>query len=107
MVEKMVGICKRIFAKAKSARKDPYLGILEYRTTPKKLGFSPRELLMSRKLRSVLPVTLDQLLPKPPPTEQIKENIQCAKQQQKNIMIKVHETRQKSNNMTKLGNQLS
>ena len=83
MVEKMVGICKRIFAKAKSAEKDPYLGILEYRTTPIKLGFSPSELLMGRKLRSVLPVTVDQLLPKTPPTEQIKENIHCAKQQQK------------------------
>ena len=83
MVEKMVGICKRIFAEAKSAGKDPYLGILEYRTTPTKLGFSPSELLMGRKLRSVLPVTLDQLLPKITPTEQIKENIHCAKQQQK------------------------
>ena len=29
MVEKMVGICKRIFAKAKSAGKDPYLGMLK------------------------------------------------------------------------------
>ena len=38
---------------------------------------------MGRKLRPVLSVTLDQLLPKTPPTEQIKENIQCAKQQQK------------------------
>lgn len=83
MVEKMVGICKRIFAKAKSAGKDPYLGLLEYRTTPTKLGFSPSQLLMGRKLRSVLPVTLDQLLPKTPPTEQIKENIQSAKNQQK------------------------
>ena len=81
--KKMVGICKRISAKAKSAGKDPYLGILKYRTTPTKLGFSPSELPMGRKLRSVLPVTLDQLLPKTPPTEQIKENIQCAKQQQK------------------------
>ena len=46
---------------------DLYLAILAYRTTPTEIGYSPAELLMSRKLRTTIsllpelrkPVTVD------------------------------------------------
>ena len=45
---------------------DPYLALLSYRSTPLKCGFSPSELLMSRKLRTNLPTTRDSLRPAVP-----------------------------------------
>ena len=42
---------------------DPYLALLSYRSTPLKCGFSPSELLMSRKLRSNIPMTRESLKP--------------------------------------------
>ncbi|XP_055997858.1 uncharacterized protein K02A2.6-like [Ostrea edulis] len=64
LAEKTVQIAKRIFEKSKTDGRDPYLGILEYRTTPLDIGYSPSELLLGRQLRSVLPVLTDQLIPK-------------------------------------------
>ena len=55
---------KLLFRKSKNDGRDPYLGILEYRTTPLDIGRSPSELLQGRKLRSVLSVLTDQLIPK-------------------------------------------
>ena len=41
--------------KANKSKTDPYIGLLEYRTTLlSDTGFSPSKLLMSRGLRSVL-----------------------------------------------------
>ena len=37
--------------------KDPYLGLMSYRTTPLQIGYSPAELLMSRRLRTNIPTT--------------------------------------------------
>lgn len=54
---------KRLLEKAKTDGKDPYLGLLEYRNTPTDIG-SPAQRLMSRELRSILPVTKKQLRPK-------------------------------------------
>ena len=58
LAEKTVQIAKRILEKCRADGKDPYLALLEYRTTPLHLGYSPSQLLMSRKLRSILPVEL-------------------------------------------------
>ena len=83
MVEKSVGICKKIFTKAKADGKDPYLGLLEFRTTKNKLGYSPSQLLFSRRLRSNLPVIGDQLLPETPNRQEVREKMQISKHDQK------------------------
>jgi hypothetical protein len=66
LAEKTVQIAKRILDKSKADGKDSNLGFLEYRTTPLNIGYSPSQLLMSRKLRSILPVVPDELRPKVP-----------------------------------------
>ena len=59
LAEKTVQIAKRILEKCRVDGKDPYFALLEYRTTPLHLGYSPSQLFMSRKLRSILPVVSD------------------------------------------------
>ena len=54
---------KRTLRKAKDANRDPYLPLLEYRNTPLECGYFPAQLLMGRRLRSVVPTTDRQLLP--------------------------------------------
>ncbi|XP_055890819.1 uncharacterized protein K02A2.6-like [Biomphalaria glabrata] len=54
--EVYVGIVKQIFNKAYKSGKDPYLAMLEYRNTPiSGLLYSPSQLLMSRRLRDIIP----------------------------------------------------
>ncbi|CAC5361574.1 unnamed protein product [Mytilus coruscus] len=43
--------------------KDPFIALIEYCTTPLDIGYIPSQLLMCRKLRSVLPSTLEGLVP--------------------------------------------
>ncbi len=50
--ERSVRTIKEILKK----NKDPYLALLSYRTTPLQNGLSPSELLMGRKLRTLLPI---------------------------------------------------
>jgi hypothetical protein len=50
--------------KANRDGKDPYVSILEYRNTPIDQIGSPAQLLMSRRLRSVVPTTKSLLQPK-------------------------------------------
>ena len=50
--------------KATASGRDPYIALLEYRTTPiSDCGKSPAQLLMSRRLRSILPSTSASLQP--------------------------------------------
>ena len=42
---------------------NPYLGLLAYRTAPLRNGFTPRELLINRKLCTKLPVVPEVLRP--------------------------------------------
>lgn len=56
MAEKHVGVAKNILRKAARSGSDPYIGLLEYRATPKPDGIpSPAEVLMGRKLTTLLP----------------------------------------------------
>ena len=50
-VERVVHTIKELF----SAAKDQYSALLNYRSTPLANGYSPAELLMSRKIRTKLP----------------------------------------------------
>lgn len=52
-IEAAVKIAKNLLKKNQD---DIYLALLSYRTTPLECGYSPSELLMSRKLRSHLPI---------------------------------------------------
>lgn len=54
---------KGLLEKAKTDGKDPYFGLLEYRNTKTDTG-SPAQLLRSRELYSILPITKKQLRPK-------------------------------------------
>ncbi|MEW8545662.1 MAG: hypothetical protein AB2693_19245 [Candidatus Thiodiazotropha sp.] len=83
MVEKSVGIYKKIFTKAKADGKDPYLGLLEFRTSKNKLRYPPSQLIFSRRLLSNIPVIRNQLLPETPNPEEVKEKSQLSKQDQK------------------------
>ena len=62
LAEKSVQTVKSLFSKAKTDHKDPYLSLPEHRNTPLEECLSPSQLLMSRRLRSVLPSTHTQLL---------------------------------------------
>ena len=64
--EKAVQTAKNILQKAINDKKGPYLCLLEYRNTPVDNFASPAQLLMSRSLRSILPVLRKKLEPKPP-----------------------------------------
>ena len=62
--EVMVGVAKKILKKAKESKQDPYLLILEYRNSPlPDCNLSPAQLLLSRRTRSVVPITNNLLKP--------------------------------------------
>ena len=63
LAEKSVQTIKGMFLKGKADHKDLDLCLLEYRNTPLEEGFSPYQLLMGRRLRSVLPSTHTHLQP--------------------------------------------
>lgn len=82
IAEKTVQSVKHIFGKCKADRKDPYLGILEYLNTPLECNTSPAQALMSRRLRSIIPSTHEQLQPKPVNHEQFRNQLVLSRQKQ-------------------------
>ena len=62
---------------------DPYVALLVYRTTPLQIGFSPAELLMSRKLRTTIPTTKESRKPQIPNEKIIRERDENSKKRQK------------------------
>ena len=62
--ERSVQTVENLLTKAYRDGKDPYISIMEYRNTPVDQIGSPAQLLMSRRLRSVIPTTKSLLQPK-------------------------------------------
>ena len=62
---------------------DPYIVLLNYGTTPLQNGYSPAELMMSRKLRNCLPTMLNQHIPFKPEVEKFKVKDERFRNQQK------------------------
>lgn len=84
LVEKSVQTVKRIMDKAAMEGSDPYIGLLEYRNTPIGDCGSPAQMLMSRRLKALIPCTESQLIPKIHKSPQeIRDAIRAQKQKQK------------------------
>ena len=82
-VEKEVQTVKNLLTKAKQDRRDPYLGLLEYRNTPIDDVGSPAQLLMSRRLRSIIPTTNAQLQPKVLDPHKVMEKLRFKQEKKK------------------------
>ena len=63
LAERSIQTAKNILEKAMKDGRDPHLAILEYRNTPIDKYATPAQLLMSRNLRSILPVANNSLTP--------------------------------------------
>ncbi|XP_054713788.1 uncharacterized protein K02A2.6-like [Uloborus diversus] len=77
MIERSIGTMKNILLKVKASGGDPNLAILEYNNTPKFKLPSPAEMLMGRRLRSVVPqktILLKPLFSTRSTIQQLKEN---------------------------------
>ena len=73
---------------------DPYLALLTYRSTPLKNGFSPSELLMSRRLRTHLPAILKQFMPSVPDPETVRAAEKDSKEKMESNFDQRHRARE-------------
>ena len=64
---------------------DPYLALMAYRSTPLENGYSPAELLMGHRLRTMIPVTPSQLVPCLPRMSELREKEKQIHERQKNF----------------------
>ena len=81
LVERNVQMIKQLFSKVKESNTSIDLTLLEYRNTPFfGMDLSPAQLLMSRRLRSNLPMTKSLLSPQI--NENAKDNLQIRQQKQ-------------------------
>ena len=83
LAETYVKIVKQILTKSKAENKDPYLSILNYRNTPIDDLGSPAQLLMNRRLRSLLPITQTLLKPKVISRKRVREKLSKKQRKQK------------------------
>ena len=82
--EVKVGVAKKILKKAKESKQDPYLLILEYRNSPlPDCSFSPAQLLLSRRTRSIVPITNKLLKPQAIDPKNVQKSIFRSKSLQK------------------------
>ena len=89
MAEKAVQTAKRLLIKAKEDNKDPYLSLLDYRSTPRSdlLG-SPAQRLMGRRTKTLLPTSSKLLEPKVIKTKIVRSELQQQKERQKRFYDK-------------------
>jgi len=80
LAERTVKTVKRLLDKAKASGNDPYLAMLEYLNMPLEDQASPAQLLMSRRTRSIMPLTQRQRRPVVIPPREVKR--QRLKQQE-------------------------
>lgn len=81
-VEAAVKIAKSLIKKAHRDNKDPFLALLDYRNTPtEEIGTSPTQRLMSRRARTLLPISTDLLYPKVPGS--VKDKLTLRRQRSK------------------------
>lgn len=78
-IERAVATVKSLLQKSK----DPYMAMLAYRSTPLEQGYSPAELQMSRKLRTNIPITQEQLTPKLVDCKQLRAKDSAIKERQR------------------------
>ncbi|KAK2552099.1 Transposon Ty3-I Gag-Pol polyprotein [Acropora cervicornis] len=83
LVEKAVQTVKSLLPKAKQDSRDPYLALLEYRNTPIDDVGSPAQLLMSRRLRSIIPTSDALLKPKVLDAHKVMEKMELKQRKQK------------------------
>ena len=94
LAEKAVQTAKRIVMKATASGRDPYIALLEYRTTPiSDCGKSSAQLLMSRRLRYILPSTPASLQPVFGNPEDIQLRFEEKKYKQKTVYDRNARTR--------------
>ena len=80
----MQNFIKKILKKAKESKQDPYLLILEYHNSPlPDCNLSPAQLLLSRRTRSVVPITNNLLKPQAIDPKDVQKHIFCSKSLQK------------------------
>ena len=73
---------------------DPYLAMLAYRSTPLENGYSPAELLMGRRLRTMIPTIAKQLAPKLPKGSKLQGKEGRMRQRQKNNFDQHHRAKE-------------
>ena len=73
---------------------DPYLALLSYRATPLQIVYSPAELLMGRRLRTTVPITRKQLIPRIPDSTLVWKRDQQQKQRQERVFNSCHGARE-------------
>ena len=73
LAERSIQTAKLLLTKSLRAGKEPYLVVLECRNTPVDNYASPAQLLMSRNIRSTIPVTRNHLQAKLVDVSQFKE----------------------------------
>ena len=76
--------------------KDPYLALLAYTSTPLHNGYSPSELLMSRKLRTTIPISKELRLPQVPDLSAIRKKEEVMKKKQKENFDNHHKAKELS-----------
>lgn len=74
-VERSVQVMKKMLKKCSDSKDDFHLALMEYRNTPVVNGWSPAQMLMSRRLRTKIPVSKKLLKPNSCNTELVRQTI--------------------------------